>query len=70
MELHSGPENLKKSRQKKLVKSNQSKKKIPEMAFLAVLNFFPVQKFIFGHSCNCKKWNLVKKFFCEIDLCI
>ena len=28
---------------------------------MAVLNFFPVQKFIFGHFWNCKKWNLVKK---------
>ena len=33
-----GPENLKKS-----------KKKTREIAFLAVLIFFPVQKIIFGH---------------------
>ena len=36
--LHSGPENLKKSRQK-----------TRESEFLAVLNFFPDQKLIFGH---------------------
>ena len=36
-----------------------------EIAFLAVLNFFPVQKLIFEIA---KKWNLVKKFFREIDL--
>ena len=41
--IHSGSENLKKSLgKKKLMKSNKSK-------FLAVLNFFPVQKLIFGH---------------------
>ena len=28
---------------------------------MAVLNFSLVQKFIFGHFSNCKKWNLVKK---------
>ena len=40
-----------------------------EIAFLAVLNFSPLQKLIFDHFCNSKKWNLVKKnFFCEIDL--
>ena len=39
-----------------------------EIAFLAVLNFFPDQKLIFGHFWNCKKLNLVKKFFREIDL--
>ena len=30
---------------------------------MAVLNFFPVQKLIFGHFRNCKKWNLIKKNF-------
>ena len=52
--LHSGlnisrPENLKKSRQKN--SSNQINEKIIfcAIAFLAVLNFFPVQKLIFGH---------------------
>ena len=43
------------------------KKKFREIAFLAVLNFFPVQKLIFGHFWNCKKWILVKKIFREID---
>ena len=37
-------------------------------SILAVFIFFPVQKLIFGHFWNCKKWNLVKKKFCEIDL--
>ena len=32
---------------KKLVKSNKSKTVFREIAFLAVLNFFPVQKLIF-----------------------
>ena len=51
-----------------LVKSNKSKFFFREIAFLTVLNFFPVQKMIFGHFWNSKKWNLVKKFFREIDL--
>ena len=34
---------------KKLVKSNKSKILFREIAFLTVLNFFPVQKLIFGH---------------------
>ena len=45
---HIEPEKLKKSRQKKIVKSNKSFFS-GEIAFLAVLNFFPVQKLIFGH---------------------
>ena len=61
--IHSRPENLKKSRSKKLVKSNKSKYFFCEIAFLAVLNFFPVQKLIFGHFWNCKKWNLGKQIF-------
>ena len=36
-----------------------------EIAFLAV---FPVQKLIFGHVWNCKKWNLVKKIIRDINL--
>ena len=32
-----------------------------EIAFLAVSNFFPVQKLILGQFRNCKKWNLGKK---------
>ena len=41
-----------------------------EIAFLAVLNFFPVvQKLIIGHFWNCQKWSLAKMFFFrEIDL--
>ena len=35
---------------------------------LAVLNFFLVQKLIFDHFQNCKKWILVKKKIREIDL--
>ena len=35
---------------------------------MAVLNFFLVQKLIFGHFWKCKKWNLVKKKFREINL--
>ena len=39
------------------------------MAFLAVvLNFFLVQKLIFGLFWNCKKWSLVKIKFREIYL--
>ena len=49
------------------MKSNKSKICFCEIAFLVVLNFFLVQKFIFGHFWNCKKWILVKKFR-EIDL--
>ena len=50
------------------MKSNKSKKFLCEIAFLAVLNFFPVQKLIFGHFWNCKKWNSAKKKNHEIDL--
>ena len=53
---------FKKVQAKKLVKSNKSKKYLREIAFLAVLNFFPVQILIFGHFWNCKKWNLAKYF--------
>ena len=34
---------------KKHVKSNKSKQFFRKIAFLAVLNFFPFQKLIFGH---------------------
>ena len=50
---------------KKLVKSNKSKT-FREIVFLAVLNIFPVQKLIFGHFWNCKKWNLVKTKFVKL----
>ena len=39
----------KKVQAKKLVKSNKTKKILREIAFLAVLNYFPVKKLIFGH---------------------
>ena len=52
---------------KKLVKSNLFSR---EIAFLAVLNFFLVQKLIFGHFLKLQKMKLGqrKKFFREIDL--
>ena len=56
----SGPENLKKSR-KKLVKSNKSIFFLREIAFLAVLNFFPFQKLIFGHLLKLQKMEFVQK---------
>ena len=63
VKLHSGPENFKKSSQK-----NSWNQINPiffrEIAFLPVLNFFPIQKLIFGHFWNCKK----EKKICEIDL--
>ena len=43
--LHSGPENLKKNREKLM----KSKIFFHESEFLAALNFFPDQKSIFGH---------------------
>ena len=39
-----------------------------EIAFLAVLNFFPVQKLIFGQFRNCKNLNLAQNLIREIDL--
>ncbi len=44
---------------KKLVKSNKSKNIFREIAFLAVLNIFPVQKLIFGHFLKLQKVQLV-----------
>ena len=60
---HCGPENLKNSRQKILWNQRNQKIVLCEIAFLAFLNIFPVQKLIFGHFWNCKKWILVTKFF-------
>ena len=57
---------IKEVQAKKLVKSNRSKFSFREFVFLEVLNFFPVQKLIFGHFWNCKKWNLVKKNFVKL----
>ena len=45
------------------MKSNKSKNFLCEIAFLAVLKIFPVQKLIFGHVWNCKKWILVKLIY-------
>ena len=72
--VHSGPENLKKSRQKNTWHQINIFHEIyfsifpwklsnffREIAYLTVLKFFPVQKLNFGHFWNCKKWNLVKK---------
>ena len=66
------------ARKFKKVQANKSKIFFREIAFLAVLNFFLVQKLVFGHFLNCKKWNLVifeiakmefgQKKFREIDL--
>ena len=42
---------------------NQIKNFFHEIAIFIVLNFFSVQKLIFSHFWNCKKWNLVKKIF-------
>ena len=50
---------LKKSMQK-AHEIKENKNLFSEIAFLAVLNFCPLQKLIFGHFWNCKKWNLVK----------
>ena len=71
--LHQGTQKarkLKKVQAKKLVKSNKSIKKIfREITFLAVLNFFPIQKLNFWPFLKLQKkriWS--KKFFCQIDL--
>ena len=61
--IYSRPENLIKSRQKNSWKQINQIFFSREIALLAVLNFFPVQKLSFGHFWNCKKWNLVKKKF-------
>ena len=60
-----GTENLKKSRPN--ISWNQINKIfVREIAFLAVLNFFPIQNMIFGHIWNGNKWNLVKKYFVKL----
>ena len=68
MYYHSGPENFKKSKQKKFVKSNKAKHFFREIAFLVVLNFFPVQKLIFSHFEIAKNGIWPNKKFREIDL--
>ena len=65
---HRGPENLKKSRQKKLVKSNKSKKFFTWNCIFGSFKLFPSSKIdFFGHFWNNKKWILVKFVFREID---
>ena len=62
---HGGPENLKKSRPGKNTRGGKQMNQFfsRAIAFLAVLNFFPVQKFIFGHFWNYKKWIFGKNLF-------
>ena len=62
-EIYSEPENLKKVQEKNSKNQINKNNFFREIAFLTVLNFFLVQKLIFGHFWNCKKWNLAKKFF-------
>ena len=50
---------FKKVQAKKLVKSNKSKNVFREITFLAVLNFFPVQKLNFDYFWSSKKWKLI-----------
>ena len=59
---------MKKVHAKKLAKSNKSKK-FRELAFLAVLNFFPVQKIDIWPFLKFKKMEFGQKnFFREINL--
>ena len=52
---------------KEFVKSNKSNF-FREIAFLLVLNFFPVEKLIFGYFEIAKNGICSNKFFVEIDL--
>ena len=45
------------------MKYNKSKIFFREITFLTVLNFFPVQKLIFGYFWNCKKMDFGQKNF-------
>ena len=58
---------IKKSPGKKKNSWNQLNPFFCEIVFLAVLNFFPVQKLIFGHFWNCKNgiWSKNEFFFCQ-----
>ena len=49
IEIQNGPSNLKTVQAKNLVKSKKSFFFSREIAFLAILNIFPIQKLIFGH---------------------
>ena len=51
---HSGPENVKKSRQKNSWNQINPNFFFVKLHFWRVLNFFPVQKLIFGHFWNWK----------------
>ena len=53
---------------KKLVKSNKSKNFFCEIAFLAVLNFFPSSKIDFWQFFKLGKMEFGQKKFREIDL--
>ena len=57
MHITAGRKILKRPGKKNLVKSNWQ-----------FSTFSPVQKWIFGHFWNCKKWNFAKKNSVEIDL--
>ena len=68
---NNGPEYFKKSRPKncEIKKINFTNFFSREIAFLAVLNFFPVQKLIFGLFLKLQKIDFGQKnFFREIDL--
>ena len=58
----------KESRREKLWNRIYQKTFFREIAFLAVLKFFPVQKLIFGHFWNCKKMEFGQKIFRQIGL--
>jgi len=63
-----GQKILKSPDRKKLVKSNKSKNIFREIAFLAVLNFFPAQSLIFGHFLKLQKIESGQKIFREITI--
>ena len=66
--MHSGPEKLKKSRQKKLVKSNKSIF-FREIAFLAIFKLFLSSKIDFWPFLKLQKMEFGQKFFFrEIEL--
>jgi len=68
MEMLGGPENIKKFREKKLVKLNKSKIFFREIKFLAVLNFFPTSKIDFWSFLKLQKIEFGQKQIRVIDL--
>ena len=52
------------------MKSNKSRIFFREIAFLAVLNIFPVEKLIFGHFWNGKKMEFGQKNFVKLNYLI